>query len=70
MRFGASCRLLQAPASRIVGVLAAPGGQIARVLRAKADIRVKSGRQDIRHSQGRGSNKVETLLEEEVIMAI
>ncbi|MGE5808398.1 MAG: 50S ribosomal protein L10 [Nitrospirota bacterium] len=29
--------LLQAPASRMVGVLAPPGGQIARVLKAKAE---------------------------------
>jgi large subunit ribosomal protein L10 len=29
--------LLQAPPSRMVGVLAAPGGQIARVMKAKAD---------------------------------
>jgi large subunit ribosomal protein L10 len=29
--------LLQTPASRMVGVLAAPGGQIARVLKAKSE---------------------------------
>jgi len=29
--------LVQAPASRMVGVLVAPGGQIARVMKAKAD---------------------------------
>ena len=29
--------LIQAPASRMVGILAAPGGQIARVMKAKAD---------------------------------